>query len=67
MGMSEKPHKLLTVTLPPDWIAACRAAAAASGLTLSAWVGRAVRRGMPPEVRRGLSEPHRVGRPPQQG
>ena len=54
-------HRVITV--PADHLDAWLYAAAAEGQTLSAWLGDAARRALPPDVRRGLSARRGPGRP----
>lgn len=59
--------KSILVTQPADWTAAWERAAAASGLSLSAWIGRQCNRGLPKAERDALSDRPRTGRPKREG
>ncbi len=66
--MSEKTPNFIravhrVITVPPDHLEAWLAAARADGKNLSAWLGAAARRALPPDVRRGLSARRGPGRP----
>jgi hypothetical protein len=62
--MTKKPHKLVPVTMPPDWADEFRRAAKEAGETLSGWLAEAGKKRLPAERRKKLSEPKKRGRQP---
>lgn len=56
-------HERRLLSLPPDWWEAFDRAAKAAGETLSGWLGKAGKRRLTTEERKGLSEPNRPGKP----
>jgi hypothetical protein len=61
--MNMQSWKAQLITLPPEWWKAFKRAAEEKGQSLSAWIGEAGKRKLPPEVRDALPAPVRPGRP----
>ena len=62
-----KDSKTRTISQPASWWDAVEGLAARRGLTVSEWVGRAILRYLPPDVRRSLPPRTPPGRVPVLG